>query len=661
MSSQNNNHAHNPQDAASRSPPVAEDEPENDTETQDSFPAHAKAFTAAEKRHPDELKASYDEHDPGPLDSRSAAVTRTNLPATAQKGFEAQLSYINQMDISEAELLPFWDSFTNFQTTACSDVTEAVQAPSENRFSTLTSECGDFLTRFSNGDADEPMCDEIPSSITTSTMSLAEQLQLDFRFPTTYHNWSFPQASWNPGIHSYPRLDASSDEIVILRFNQETCGIMSIRHDPTQNPWRRLIWPMVYQSPALFHAIASMACFHLSSSQPELRQPGIFHVNQSMAYLRDSLDTVSTEVALTVCLALAFTESWDRHTTTGIDHIKGAKYLIAKALSDDNFLRTRSRDQRERLAFLCKTWIYVDVIARLTSVDDDVSNDFDYVASKIYSPLVEEVHVDPLMGCASTLFPTIGRVANLVRRVCKKPCSSLAMISQGVELKKQLEEWVPPSSFDRSLNTTSEILDSLRTAEAYRKATLLYLHQAIPEIQDFPTPAQLGRDILRHLAEVPLPSGTVIVHIYPLLAAGCEAATAEDRLWVQSRWEAMAQRMAIGNIDRCADVVKEVWRRRDESVSPSLTFEDLSPGAFRSRHDSLMASPEEDAEFGCIGAQTGAKDGAIDPSLLKLDAGAGRGRLPPPRPGGLEYEYTVRGRLHWVGVMKDWGWEVLLG
>jgi len=26
-------------------------------------------------------------------------------------------------------------------------------------------------------------------------------------------------------------------------------------------------------------------------------------------------------------------------------------------------------------------------------------------------------------------------------------------------------------------------------------------------------------------------------------------------------------------------------------------------------------------------------------------------------PGQLEYEYTVRGQLHWLGVMTDWHWE----
>ena len=40
----------------------------------------------------------------------------------------------------------------------------------------------------------------------------------------------------------------------------------------------------------------------------------------------------------------------------------------------------------------------------------------------------------------------------------------------------------------------------------------------------------------------------------------------------------MSSRMCIGNVDRCADVVAEVWRRRDEYAS--------RPG-----HDDLCAAP----------------------------------------------------------------------
>lgn len=655
MTIRNTSYNDHSQGFATESPPVIDHGIENDSGPQEPASANTDTSPEMDLDHRDVFDISVDNCEPNSSAEHYAGLA-TTASAMPDPGFEIPTSYIDQMDISDAEVLPmlppsyFLQCFTQPQLATGETSNEVDPAEQSGSSNVLTSSTDEPLAFPSIPDTDDLMRDSLCEPDLNCFRE--EPSRIAAHSPQITQRRSSSNIDYDPGIPPYPRLDVSSDEIVIMRFNQETCGIMSIRHDPMQNPWRRLIWPMVHQSKALFHAIASMACFHLSRYSPEMRKPGLAHVNQSMALLRSHMNTISVEAALTVCLALAFSESWDRHTSTGIDHIKGAKQLIAKVLADDNFLRSRSKEQRERLTFLCKTWLYVDVIARLTSVDEDTSNGFEFVASKIYSPLLEEVHIDPLMGCASSLFPIIGRVANLVRRVCKKPCSSLAMISQGVDLKKQLEEWVPPSHFDQNVNSTADILDSLQTAEAYRKATLLYLHQAVPEIQDFPTPAELGQQILSCLATVPLSSGTVIIHIYPLLAAGCEAESAEDRQWVLNRWEAMSQRMAIGNVDRCAEVVKEVWERRDAAISPMPNLDVLSSNL---RRDSLLASP--DVEFDPFGGPLGSSGEVIDPSLLKNDVVARQSRLPPAIPKQLDYEHTVRGSLHWVGVMKDWNWE----
>ena len=117
----------------------------------------------------------------------------------------------------------------------------------------------------------------------------------------------------------------------------------------------------------------------------------------------------------------------------------------------------QTRLQKKQLRFLCKTYLYVDVIARLTSVDDDFDNEaLEGIATKVLGqdagpPSVAAIEglesietvgendmrvprpsnegpkeqLDPLMGCASTLFPIIGRVANLVRRVYRQSGSGL--------------------------------------------------------------------------------------------------------------------------------------------------------------------------------------------------------------------------------------------
>lgn len=179
----------------------------------------------------------------------------------------------------------------------------------------------------------------------------------------------------------------------------------------------------------------------------------------------------------------------------------------------------------------------------------------------------------------------------------------------------------------------------------------------------------------------------------------------------------MAGRMLIGNIDRCLEVVREVWWRRDRDEE----------GGDREREgremDMNMVGRGGGGEEGYDGYDDvankggggGYQDGyqgwtsdlppshspsssasALDPTTATAtttapsihDHGIGHGigiagrrgragmgmaaggpvpvpvlRLPRERTDGvdvveeLEFEKTVRGRLHWVGVMRDWRWE----
>ncbi|KAK3079293.1 hypothetical protein LTS18_005219, partial [Coniosporium uncinatum] len=470
------------------------------------------------------------------------------------------------------------------------------------------------------------------------------------------------------------QMPQDSAEMLTLRFDRQTCGILSVMDGPTENPWRTLIWPLARDSPALYHAIASMTSFHISKSVPAMRVHGIEHVHNSLEALRAGIANMridGLETAIATTLTLAFSESWDQHISTGINHIKGAKTLVSQALTQHR--RSPFHGEKlQRMQFLCNTWVYMDVIARLTSVDDnDDSNDFDAVFTPNGGRFDEfscdsSAQLDPLMGCAGTLFPLIGRVANVVRKVRRCSSNSPKLISDAMELKARLEQWMPPAFFEPPEDPSTQIMHSLQTAEAYRWATLLYLHQAVPEIPSLSSP-QLAKKVLIYLATVPLTSRAVIVHIFPLIAAGAEASGEEDRQWVRDRWNSMACRMGIGVIDRCADVVQEVWRRRDDYQSASLR-KSVPVSTSMLRRGFTIAEDEMDSPdlFGwgdCFGG--GGDNKKRRAASFAMDERPCRKR---PRKssadavtGAVDPEFTVRGKLHWLGVMKDWNWEVLLG
>ncbi|KAI4125005.1 MAG: hypothetical protein LQ338_004520 [Usnochroma carphineum] len=466
-------------------------------------------------------------------------------------------------------------------------------------------------------------------------------------------------------IYGFPRLSSRSPEMMLMRFDQQTCGILSVKDGPTENPWRTMIWPLAQASPALYHAIISMTAFHTAKNRRKMRVEGLAHMRKSIRNLANGIaeGSIRLDAALATTLALAFSESWDRHISTGIQHLRGAKAMVDQALIEHS-RNSLTAQEVGRLRFLCNTWVYMVVIARLTSVDDDESNDLDYALNASISPFETQHEVDPLMGCASTLFPLIGRTANLVRRVRTTPKNSINLISQANDLKTAVEAWAPPDFFEAPEDQTLDIRHSLDTAEAYRWATLLYLHQAIPEIPS-KSSEELAGKVIVYLLRVPLSSRAVIVQIYPLLAAGCEVTSHEDRAWVEDRWAAMMQRMLIGNLDRCWEVVKEVWNRRDadESEKARLALRTVHrPRSSGRRSVEKLRRPVgldeallHDDPFPIPGRKLG---DVLNSQPIPSNS---RRRKSSETIEDLDFERTVRGRLHWVGVMKDWNWEILLG
>ena len=118
--------------------------------------------------------------------------------------------------------------------------------------------------------------------------------------------------------------------------------------------------------------------------------------------------------------------------------------------------------------------------------------------------------------------------------------------------------------------------DAIQTAEAYRWSTLCLLYQAVPELPNLTSYGELAQNILVYLATIPANSGTIIVHVFPLMVAGCDVVEEEDREFVRERWSAMSDRMATGVADQCLKITEEVWRRREDylftselSASPS--------------------------------------------------------------------------------------------
>lgn len=461
-----------------------------------------------------------------------------------------------------------------------------------------------------------------------------------------------------------PSLGPESQDMLALRFDKLTCGILSVKDGISENPWRTLVWPLAKDAPALYHALFALSAFHSAKENPSLRVQGVKHMRQSITCLRQDIQSMRADTALATSLALAFADTWDQNTRTCIQHLKGAKALMLQCLNS-GLSGTLNGEELDRIRFLYNTWTYMDVIARLTSLDESGSQDF---SPSIFHLPGDAVHeIDPLMGCATTLFPLIGRVARLVQRVRKTTTNSVSIVAQAMELKSLVQQWEPPQWFEPPEDPTSEVQHSIQVAHAYRWATLLYLHQAVPEMPS-ESAEELGKRVLILLATVPYTSRTTIIQMFPLLAAGAEMDAEDDRKWVMDRWLTIQSRLMLGGVDRCLDVLREAWSRRDAAkaqkqqeatasrrtgsfssdskskVSASIRSPERTANTRRSFHDRTNSIDQDRSGSGILSSSA--------PKPTQARRGSALSTLE-----NIEFERTVRSRLHWVNIMSEWGWE----
>ena len=472
--------------------------------------------------------------------------------------------------------------------------------------------------------------EDIPDELALPDVS---QLQWNFRATSPASSDISATSSGATGISilGASSLDPISPEID--RFEVQTCGFLSINDGLSENPWRTFLLPLAKRSEPLYHAVSAMSAFHGAMSQPALKLTGMAHLTQSIRKLSADMHKMTLNQTLATALALSLSEAWSHGTSTGIQHLKGARSLlntvVAQRSADLQFDQS-DQENGKGLRFLTRTYIYLDAMACLTSIEEPRSVDFEDLLKLTEEPFDGVWPMDPRMGCAVTLFPLLGKVGSLMQRIRETTKNSLSMISEANELREQLLEWEPPDldMFEPPEDSSSNVRHALQTAEAYRRAILLHLHQAVTVISA-ETSQEQARAILNALAATPLSSRTMVVQTFPLLVGSCEVTEIDDRQWCGQRWEAMLKRMPLPNVASCWKVVQEIWRRRDQWEAQHT----------RGRHlISQMQKPAPRRQ------QVRLPRRHTDVSLLSG-----------------EVEYTVRGHLHWLGVMSDWNWEVFVG
>jgi len=374
-----------------------------------------------------------------------------------------------------------------------------------------------------------------------------------------------------------PPRASPSINAMLQCFERDIIRFLSVEEGHWANPWRTMIIPLSNQSEALHHAILSLGAVQLSKSfGPRAKLEGVEHRAISINRVMTESDIPS----LATTLVLAMVECWDQETKVATEYLAMARSIVERVARTVNE-RSLQGHEVERVHFLCKAWLYLDIIAGLTCRDfPDSLPQIDEVSSMLDATGSVD-NVDHLMGLARGLFLMLARITKLTRGVRECEVNTEAMVTEAEAIKKMLTAWQLPADPHAAGTTStspspSELTDLQRLAKAYQLAATMHLDQAVPERATTCT-IQAGEEIRKLLVNVPVNAQCSRLQIYPLLLASCEL-QGSDRKWAGERWDRLDEHVQVGISRTAKAVMLEVWRRRDSSVPAKLLEPAAGPG-----------------------------------------------------------------------------------
>jgi Fungal specific transcription factor domain len=413
---------------------------------------------------------------------------------------------------------------------------------------------------------------------------------------------------------------SDSPEVLFSRFREQICPMLSITGSQNDK-WQTWILPRMQSSESLPHTISAITALQVSTlvADDQLRNHGTASIIHSFRTLSIELSRPKFEVsALTTILLLASWARWNGGFGRGKTHLKGA-FAILRAIGSQrrNIEWKPSAADVHTFLFLASTFLHMDALSDLVQSTISEENPRTLTKFRVLTggfPLIWEnrlwiLHLD--RWSFGSLIPAelIYAAADLCYEVRMATIITSDIITKAEALKREVERYPPGTSVLSSATKHLSPLDKqyvVHTAEAYQYATLLFLHQVMPDIFGTTSNQYLARATVNQLSHSPPSCSVTHTQIYPLFVAGCEASTKQEREWIKERWAAMAARMRVTNVSNCWKITQEVWGRRD---------------AYRQLRS-------ENAQ------------GVAD----HID--------------NMDPEFSVKGRLHWAAIMKDWNCEV---
>ncbi|KAF7558453.1 hypothetical protein G7046_g5698 [Stylonectria norvegica] len=401
------------------------------------------------------------------------------------------------------------------------------------------------------------------------------------------------------------------------------CNVLShliVFREECGNPFQQLVLPLCHNSQAVQNAVYALASAHLEYRGVENGEKSVYFHNKSiqgLARLIEQGGDVNRNELLAAIMLLVYYEVLVQKGRSNIvdGHLKGAM-----AIMSNNEVATDPTG-----VFLERAFRFYDVIAALSFGTAPISTapGASYLtpfppldSSGASSPLGS---VDTLLGMATSLWPIIHRLSNLLvlkdqldAAVTHGELSKVAVLRTEFEntasaIETALEDWHPMLPPDSPLAQDPEGLTAdkatervrlqsiLNNALAYRHSAFVYLYRTIYSYPRSHALVQRHTHVsLTHCVGTVNNAGPMGALLWPLFVSACEAISQGDRELARQAFVALDRRQGMMNIGRAWCIVQEVWKRADKAELMHLEEEALMLGVRSGgdlwRRDGLLGS-----------------------------------------------------------------------
>ncbi|KAG7695448.1 hypothetical protein KL915_002838 [Ogataea haglerorum] len=352
----------------------------------------------------------------------------------------------------------------------------------------------------------------------------------------------------------YPFAKYHRTQFVLNSFDGCTSNVLCVYVASHLNPWRREVVPLVDKYPIIFNLLGMIVCSHLGAKIPQIKAMGLEFKVRAYQQLSHGLakNLFPNDICLLSCILLALDEFWDNKSRADLSHLRSALYFVDR--------RLRSTTQDPRFQFLLSAWQYMRVISRTTLLNPGLC------FRSAYQPrLVSDGYaIDHILGMSQELFAILDSLMDVIELVKNVPEHAYPqnLIEKVLGLQAALVRWEPPKN-GMELWTPEEVTDHEATAQSYRYATLILLQNAFPQVKRYLAPRELSLKVREELSTLRLSGGaSVVIHVFPLFIAACEAFTTAEKDWFRTKTAAVFDAIASNNIKVLSSVMAEVWRRK---------------------------------------------------------------------------------------------------